>query len=432
MNKDDIPEIYAEELFDFHPVDDVDDIHSPVGNNADKSKRILTEQEPELAQENGNNKPTEFQQEATNTGHAQDSEIDPDKGLQSESENQSDANDLSDGPVEGVRTGSRNVTSWMNGIRTRITVHIKSYSKAGVRYIAALVVLALLGVVVWPNTWHWLKEFKAVSSNLPGQTAIKMAADSNMLSPTLHDDDLLQSTSGNIERESPLLHVRGKVVGNNFRKVGDSHQGWSIKFSPSQISSGNEFRLSESQADALRQRLVSALTGLPPVDGSVAQPNLERQVAEQQSVDTGSSHMGVGGDINTQPGDVNMHVVRLEGKIDALHDLLNHADNQLSFGIDTTFLTSPGNRLTGDMSTQGDGVAYLEGVSGFEPSTSTFDDNTVEPTLPRFDDPELAMIRNLSDVDIGDHVDGYGIILEIRKADMGRMLVFEEAVLLVL
>ena len=80
MNKDDIPEIYAEELFDFHPVDDVDDNQSPDGNNADNSERMLTEQEPELTQENGN-KQLEYQQEATHTGHVQNSEIDPDKGL---------------------------------------------------------------------------------------------------------------------------------------------------------------------------------------------------------------------------------------------------------------------------------------------------------------------------------------------------------------
>ena len=431
MNKDDIPEIYAEELFDFHPVDDVDDNQSPDGNNADNSERMLTEQEPELTQENGN-KQSEYQQEATHTGHVQNSEIDPDMGQQSESENRSDETDISDRPVDGVRTGSRKVTSWMNGVRKRITDNIKSYSKAGVRYIAALAVMAILAVVVWPNTWYWLKEIKAVSSNLPRQTEIKMAADSNMLPPTLHDDDLPKSTSDNIERESPLLHVRGKVVGGNSRIVGDSHQGWSFKFSPSQISSGNESRLSESQVDALRQRLVRALTGLPPVDGSVAQPNMERLAAEQQSVDSGSNHKVVGGDINTKTGDVNMHFARLEAKIDALHDLLYDADNQLSFGNDTTSLTSPDNSLTGDISTQGDGVAYLEGVTGFEPTTRSFDDHSVEPSMPRFDDPELAMIRNLSDVDIGDHVDGYGIILEIRKADLGRMLVFEEAVLLVL
>ena len=431
MNKDDIPEIYAEELFDFHPVDDVDDNQSPDGNNADNSERMLTEQEPELTQENGN-KQSEYQQEATHTGHVQDGEIDPDKGPQNKSENQSHENDISDRTVDGVRTGSRKVTSWMNGARKQISDHFKSYSTAGVRYIAAIAVMAILAVVVWPNTWHWLKEFKAVSSNLPRQTTIKMAADSNMLSPTLHDDDLLQSTSGNIESESPLLHVSGKVVGGNARKVGDSHQGWNIKFSPSDISSGNESRLSEGQADALRQRLVRALTGSPPVDGSVTQPNMERLAAEQQSLDTGSSHKVVGGVINTQTGDVNIHVARLEAKIDALHDLLYDADNQLRFGSDTTSLTSPGNRLTGDMSTQGDGVAYLEDVTGFEPTTRSFDDHSDEPNMPRFDDPELAIIRNLSDVDIGDHVDGYGIILEIRKADLGRMLVFEEAVLLVL
>ena len=431
MNKDAIPEIYAEELFDFHPVDDVDDIHSPVGNNADKSKRILTEQEPELIKENGN-KQTEFQQEATNTGHAQDSEIDPDKGLQSESENQSDETGISDRPVDGVSTSSRKVTSWMNGIRKRISDHIKSYSKAGVRYIAALAVMAILAVVVWPNTLHWLNEFKVVLSNLPRQTEIKMAADSNMLPPTLHDDDLFQSTSGNIERESPLLNVQDMVVGGNSRKVDDSHQGWSIKFSPSQISSGNESKLSESQVGALRQRLVRALTGLPPVDGSVAQPNMERLAAVQQSVDTGSSHKVAGGDINTQTGDVNIHVARLEAKIDALHDLLYHADNQLSFGSDATSLTSPRNRLSGNMSTEGEQVEYPEGITGIEQISGSIDDHVVEPIMSRFDDPELAMIRNLSDVDIGDHVDGYGIILEIRKADMGRMLVFEEAVLLVL
>ena len=431
MNKDDIPEIYAEELFDFHPVDDVDDIHSLGGNNADNSERILTEQEPELTQENGN-KQTVFQQEATNTGHVQDGEIDPDKGLKSEFENQSDKNDISNRPVDGVRTGSRKVTSRMNGIRKLITDHIKSYSKAGVRYFAAISVMAILAVVVWPNTWHWLKEIKSMLSNLPRQTEIKMAADSNMLPPTLHDDDLFQSTSGNIERESPLLHVRGKVVGGNSCIVGDSHQGWSIKFSPSDFSSGNESRLSEGQSDVLRQRLVRALTGLPPVDGSDGQPNMVRLAAEQKSVNSGSSHRVVGGDINTQTGDVNIHVARLETKIDALHDLIFHSKNQLSFGIDTTSLTSLGNRLTGEMSTQGDGVAYLEGVTGFEPTTRSFDDHSVEPSMPRFDDPELAMIRNLSDVEIGDHVDGYGIILEIRKADLGRMLVFEEAVLLVL
>ena len=431
MKKDDIPEIYAEELFDFHPVDDVDDIHSPVGNNADKSKRILTEQEPELTQENGN-KQTEFQQEATNTGHAQDREIDPDKGLQSESENQPDENDISDRPVNGVRTGSRTVTSRMDGFRKQITVHIKSYRNAGVKLFAALAVMAFLAVMVWPNTRYLLNEIKAVSSNLPRQTTIKMAADSNMLSPTLQDDDLLQSTSGHIERISPLLHVQDRVVGRNSRKVDDSHQGWSIKFSPSQISSGNESRLSESQVGALRQRLVKALTGLPPVDGSVAQPNMERLTAVQQSVDTGSSHKVAGGDINMQTGDVNIHVARLEAKIDALHDLLYYANNQLGFGSDTTSLTTPGNRLTSDMSTQGGGVAYLEGVTGFEPISGSIDDHVVEPIMPRYDDPELAMIRNLSDVVIGDHVDGYGIILEIRKADMGRMLVFEETVLLVL
>ena len=431
MNKDDIPEIYAEELFDFHPVDDVDDIHSLGGNNADNSERILTEQEPELTKENGN-KQTEFQMEATNTGHVQNGEIDPDKGLQRESENQSDETGISDRPVDGVSASSRKVISWMNGVRKQITVHIKSYCKAGVRYTAALALMALLVVMVWPITWHWLKEFKTVSSNLPGQTAIKMAADSNMLPPTLYDDDLLQSTSGHIERESPLLHVQDRVVGGNSRKVGDSHQGWSIKFSPSDISSGNEFRLSEGQADVLRQRLVRALTGLPPVYGSDGQPNMERLAAEQQSVDSGSSHRVVGGDINAQTGDMNIHVARLEAKIDALHDLIYHSKNQLNFGIDTTSLTSLGNRLTGDMSTQGDGVANLEGVTGFEPTTRSFDDHSVEPSMPRFDDPELAMIRYLSDIDIGDHVDGYGIILEIRKADLGRMLVFEEAVLLVL
>ena len=430
MNKDDIPEIYAEELFDFHPVDDVDDNQSPDGNNADNSESILTEQEPELTQENGN-KQSEYQQEATHTGHVQNSEIDPDMGQQSESENQSDETDISDRPVDGVRTGSRKVTSRMNGITQRITDHIKSYSKTGVRFITALAVMAFLAVVVWPNTWHWLKEFKTESSYLPGQATIKMATNSNMQSSTLQDDVLLQSTSGNIDRESPLLNVQDSVVGANSRKV-DGHQGWSIKFSPSQISSGNESRLSEGQADALRQRLVRALTGSPPVDGSIAQPDMERLAAVQQSVDTGSSHKVVGGDINTQTGDVNMHIARLQAKIDALHELLYHADNQLSFGSDTTSLTSPSNRLTGDMSEQGDGVAYPEGVSGFEPTTSSIDDHTAEPTLPRFDDPELAMIRNLSDVDIGDHVDGYGIILEIRKADMGRMLVFKEAVLLVL
>ena len=431
MNKDNIPEIYAEELFDFHPVDDVDDIRSPVGNNAGNSESILTEQEPELTKENGN-KQTEFQQKATNTGHVQNGEINPDKGLQRESENQSDETGISDRPVDGFRTGSRKVTSWMNGVRKRITDHIKSYSKAGVRYFAALAFIAILAVVVWPNSWHWLKEIKAVSSNLPRQTEIKMAADSNMLPPTLHGDDLFQSTSGNIERGSPLLHVRGKVIGGNSRKVGNSHQGWSIKFSPSDISSDNESRLSEGQADVLRQRLVRALTGLPPVDASDGQPNMERLVAEQNSVDTGSSHMVVGGDIKTQTGDMKIHIARLEAKIDALHDLLYDANNQLSFGIDTTSLTSPGNRLTGDMSTQSDGVAHLEGALGFEPTTRSFDDHSGEPSMPKFDDPELAMIRNLSDVDIGDHVDGYGIILEIRKADMGRMLVFKEAVLLVL
>ena len=431
MKKADDQEMYAEELFDFHPVDDVDGIHSPDGNNAGNSKRILTEQEPELLQENGN-KQTEFQQEATNTGHAQDGEIDPDKGLQSESENQSDETDKSNRPVNWVRAGSRKVTSWMNGVRKRITDHIKSYSKAGIRYIAAFAVMALLAVVMWPNTLHWLNDFKAVSSNLPRQTEIKMAADSNIQPPTLHDDDLLKFTSGNIERESPLLHVRGKVVGGNSRIVGDSHQGWSIKFSPSDISSGNESKLSESQADALRQRLVRALTGLPPVDGSDGQPNMERLAAEQKSVDTGSSHRVVRGDIKTQTGDMKIHLARLEAKIDTLHDLLYDADNQLSFGIDTTSLTSPGNRQAGDMSTQGDGVAYLEGTLDFEPTTRSFDDHSVEPSMPKHDDPKLAMIRNLSDVDIGDYVDGYGIILEIRKADLGRMLVFEEVVLLVL
>ena len=431
MNKADDQKIYAEELFDFHPVDDVDDNQSPDGNNADNSERMLTEQEPELTQENGN-KQSEYQQEATHTGHVQDGEIDPDMGQQSESENQSDETGKSNRAINGVRNGSRKVTNQMNGIRQRITDHIKSYSKVGVRSIAALAVLALLVVVVRPNAWHWLKEFKAVSSNLSRQTTIKIAAKSNMLSPTLHDDDLLQSSSGNIERESLLLHVQDRVVGGNARKVGDSHQGWSIKFSPSQISSGNESRLSDGQADALRQRLVRALTGSPPVDGSDGQLNMEQPAAEQQSVDTGSSHKVAGGDINTQTGDVNLHVARLEAKIDALHDVLYQANNQLSFGIDTTSLTSPESRLTGDMSTQGGGVAYLEGVTGIEPISGPIDDQTVEPFMPRFEDPELPVIRNLSDFDIGDHVDGFGIILEIRKADMGRMLVFEEAVLLAL